>query len=330
MWKKDALTEITYDVFDNNACRTQDGDSGSDGVEYERQHDVNNLEQCRDMCSSSDWCKGIEWSDDRCEHWKVHAPNLEAKTGFHCMWKKDTLVIAFPSPTKDLYEGGSDYCTLSNPCEECEGDCDEDADCKGNLICFHRDKGDPTPPGCRGTINLDSGGTTTNKNDFCIRKQIDDPSTPDLHYGGKDYCTPSNPCEKCEGDCDDDADCMGELVCHQRHNSNDPLPPGCGGTPDTKSDYCVDPNLHFSGSNYCTPSNPCGKCQGDCDNDVDCIGKLVCYHRDEDDPPPPGCGGTPFIGDKNDYCGLPPPGKFYYSVFQSMGSWSTSSKVILP
>lgn len=40
------------------------------------------------------------------------------------------------------------------PMNLCEGDCDEDADCTGNLVCFQRDDGDNVP-GCTGIADAD-------------------------------------------------------------------------------------------------------------------------------------------------------------------------------
>ena len=77
------------------------------------------------------------------------------------------------------------------------------------------------------------------------------------------------------------------------------------------TDYCVDPggsspspptgsppssptNLpyrDFKGSEYCQPWRKCGVCEGDCDNDDDCEGDLICKQRDEGDSIP-GCSGT--------------------------------------
>ena len=31
-------------------------------------------------------------------------------------------------------------CTKKNPCGKCRGDCDSDKDCKGNLVCYHKEK----------------------------------------------------------------------------------------------------------------------------------------------------------------------------------------------
>ena len=47
--------------------------------------------------------------------------------------------------------------------KKCEGDCDEDSDCEGDLICFHRDKNEfKSVPGCSGA---DNDGSRT---DYCI------------------------------------------------------------------------------------------------------------------------------------------------------------------
>ena len=41
------------------------------------------------------------------------------------------------------------FCTPTNRCPVCYGDCDEDSDCEDGLICGQRDGGDPVP-GCSG------------------------------------------------------------------------------------------------------------------------------------------------------------------------------------
>ena len=54
--------------------------------------------------------------------------------------------------------------------EKCEGDCDEDSDCEGDLICFHRDKNEfKNVPGCQGA---DKDGSRT---DYCVDpKDVED------------------------------------------------------------------------------------------------------------------------------------------------------------
>jgi hypothetical protein len=49
------------------------------------------------------------------------------------------------------------------------------------------------------------------------------------------------PMNMCEGDCDEDSDCRGNLVCYQRDDVDTALIPGCSGIPDVDgSDYCCD------------------------------------------------------------------------------------------
>ena len=51
---------------------------------------------------------------------------------------------------------------LGYPLNECEGDCDRNRDCKGNLICFEREAGELVP-GCL-------GGEESSSTDYCIRQ----------------------------------------------------------------------------------------------------------------------------------------------------------------
>ena len=47
----------------------------------------------------------------------------------------------------------SEECSKANPCDRCQGDCDQDADCRGaNLMCFQRGgvTKDAPVPGCKG------------------------------------------------------------------------------------------------------------------------------------------------------------------------------------
>ena len=171
-------------------------------------------------------------------------------------------------------------------------------------------------------------------------------------FGGNPHYSYS--LERCEGDCDDDNDCYGDLVCWQRSGGQFQAVPGCyGGQSDGSStDYCVDPDdIYTPPSNppatYVqpppptpppyrppnpptlppyrlpnpppfalphpppvqspvyndptapTPAHSLGECQGDCDSDADCEAGLYCYQRDNFDPIP-GCGGTD--ASRTDYC----------------------------
>ena len=46
----------------------------------------------------------------------------------------------------------------------------------------------------------------------------------------------------CEGDCDNDSDCVGDLICYERDGTNlETHLPGCQGIPEYGWDYCVNP-----------------------------------------------------------------------------------------
>ena len=71
-------------------------------------------------------------------------------------------------------------------------------------------------------------------------------------------CSPANQCLKCQGDCDTDIDCIGNLLCKETESPRDVIP-GCkdsnnnsGGTFGMRqsrrggtSDYCYDVSITF-------------------------------------------------------------------------------------
>jgi len=267
-----------------------------------------------------------------------------------------------PLPThKHLTYIGNDWDPSSGyPLGECEGDCDEDGDCAGELICFQR-KTDSykAVPGCLGGDENNSG------TDYCIRPDativtahpttasptISPAPTPpisSLKYIGNDWDPSSGyPLGECEGDCDKNRDCAGDLICFQRETTE--KVPGClGGETDSRgTDYCIrsDATIVTARPTTAPPTispmptlkpttarpsplptpaptpvptpiptkNPSGlwdyknvgreknlgECEGDCDRNRDCVGDLICYQREEGDPLP-GCEGTP--SSKTDFC----------------------------
>lgn len=124
---------------------------------------------------------------------------------------------------------------------------------------------------------------------------------PGRDYNGYNYCTADKPCGLGEGDCDTDADCVGNLKCFQREVRRsipglyvEHLPPKY----DTY-DFCYDPNYwQYSkmyavnrGDDGCTPKNPCIEGEGDCDEDSDCLGHRKCHEKEDYSPPTPGVVG---------------------------------------
>lgn len=106
--------------------------------------------------------------------------------------------------------------------QECEGDCDNNDDCSGDLQCFH----DGIPPGCEGAAENSAA-------DYCY-----DPDENNLDQVSWLGWSPASGLQKCEGDCDSDNDCSDGLQCF--HNG---IPLGCyGAAYHPSSDYCYDPS----------------------------------------------------------------------------------------
>ena len=138
----------------------------------------------------------------------------------------------------------------------CEGDCNSDSDCEGNLICFERgtsSTGVQPVPGC--------DGVGPSQQDYCVKplpisKSIQfmkhyDGSAHDLYFDNDgNQCTgTSNGCSQnnmplCSGDCDKDANCADGLYCLEHGGPlqvtgcRDPRPSQGG------ADYCYDPTIY--------------------------------------------------------------------------------------
>ena len=106
------------------------------------------------------------------------------------------------------------------------------------------------------------------------------------------------PLLQCQGDCDDNSDCTGDLECYYRNGTE--LVPGCTGDGESGKDYCFVPDLVIAGDDS-TPESafPLGRCEGDCDDDDDCAEGLQCFDRDNNEAVP-GCAGLGKYG--KDYC----------------------------
>merc|ERR1712179_148560 len=209
-------------------------------------------------------------------------------------------------------------CSPDNPCVEGEGDCEGDGDCDGVLVC--------------GNNNCKVFGSFFHpKDDCCVRPVKTETATrpafpliepaPGQKCSGRNYqgrrcCTPDNPCDEGEGDCDGPGDggghdghagCKGDLVCGSNncrkfglyfHEKDDccerpsPPPSGTPASPLSCPGAPLEPpaDQRCSGRNYqgrrcCTPENPCDEGEGDCDGPLDgglndgdkgCKGSLVC------------------------------------------------------
>ena len=124
---------------------------------------------------------------------------------------------------------------------KCQGDCDDDSDCTGQLLCFQRTNFDDVP-GC-------SGANLYQRDDFCFQR----PANYLWVTGNNGIPASAFPMGACDGDCDDDDDCTLGLLCLQR--LGDEVVPGCDGPGVSGQDYCYDPTPTQTASPSKNPTN---------------------------------------------------------------------------
>lgn len=160
--------------------------------------------------------------------WKTYWP-----TGKY----NSTIPPTVPSG-KTLTELTAD-CTSSNPCGECVGDCATDDDCQGDLKCYIRSWSNPFDPipGCT--------GSGRERWDYCYNPKPSSPAPTPVSTGSLSLvfpirkCSATSPCGLCQGDCQFDLDCLGDLVCFQK--TGNVTVPGCRGSDPSRTDWCIDP-----------------------------------------------------------------------------------------
>lgn len=172
----------------------------------------------------------------------------------------------------------------------CEGKCFQDKDCEGNLVCFKRSFPNKPVPGCLG------GEDDLTLSNYCADPEAftDAPTqaptqspsiSPTLSQAPSPY---------------------GELEYTLRFPgledltiNLDPEPKALRGN-SIQMDIC--PPLLFYGADPPATAFPLGLCEGDCDNDADCRGDLICYQREEAFQNVPGCRNGDRDPSKSDYC----------------------------
>eukprot|EP00538_Stauroneis_constricta_P006372 CAMPEP_0119571434 /NCGR_PEP_ID=MMETSP1352-20130426/44115_1 /TAXON_ID=265584 /ORGANISM="Stauroneis constricta, Strain CCMP1120" /LENGTH=713 /DNA_ID=CAMNT_0007621113 /DNA_START=60 /DNA_END=2201 /DNA_ORIENTATION=+ len=160
-----------------------------------------------------------------------------------------------PPATLTLRDFGATPERKHFPLQRCQGDCDEDADCADDLVCWQRGRLQPVP-GCEGNLS--------SRTDFCVidpkhtaapvampptqggtRGPTKAPSPSHVRLRLRDFGgTPDRkhfPLQRCEGDCDHDRDCDEGLKCSQRDKGDDV--PGCFGDLTARTDFCIFKNM---------------------------------------------------------------------------------------
>ena len=168
-------------------------------------------------------------------------------------------------------------CSSENPCDEGEGDCENDSECSGTLVC--------------GINNCKQFGQFFHEKDDCCEKPLTSATTflPKTRCQGRNVdkgkcCNSKEPCEEGEGNCENNSECKEGLVCGINnckqfslsfHEKDD-----CCEKPLTSSTTFL-PKARCQGRNVdkgkcCSTGNPCEEGEGDCENDSECSGSLVC------------------------------------------------------
>lgn len=178
----------------------------------------------------------------------------------------DFRVEAPPPPPQDCHGGRPlwdwSYCTDHCPCEVGQGDCDRDSQCAPGLFC-RMNVGNQIGQ----HLSMDICDVAPEQPADCHRQPL----------WGWAYCTADCPCAEDEGDCDNNDECAGDLVCvHDVGNAIGQH---------RLMDVCRRPGQNCQGNlplwhwDYCNAACPCAEGQGDCDNNNECAGNLICRHN---------------------------------------------------
>ena len=100
-------------------------------------------------------------------------------------------------------------CSHESPCAWGEGDCDDDTDCAGTLVCGTGNCGS----GLRG---IDCCTSSCHIDSDCLNQECNtDINHCRLDSYSSDWskCSQDSPCNEGEGDCDQHVDCKGILMC---------------------------------------------------------------------------------------------------------------------
>ncbi|CAJ1954158.1 unnamed protein product [Cylindrotheca closterium] len=255
------------------------------------------LGHCEGDCDSDQDCNGDELV---CFQRDAHEPVPGCLGGLQDGSLSDYCVRKSDLNSGSTLEDLTLKYTTEFPLSRCEGDCDTNDDCIGDLICFQRNEHEAVP----GCIGGENDGSRT---DYCIPPSSLPPAELAIQW------STIFPLARCQGDCDSDFDCQGNLVCFQR-NENEPVPGCSGGSADgSRTDYCVPPTVARQGqisppsTSITSDANqiswstnfPLGKCEGDCDYNHDCQDGLICWQRSHGESIP-GCSGSD--NSSTDYC----------------------------
>merc|ERR1712168_1270060 len=107
--------------------------------------------------------------------------------------------VCYQASAEDICPVINDKCTKDEKCNEGEGTCQKNNECKGRLRCGYR--------------NCKTYHPCAPKNTNCC----EDPDICNGDYPDRNCCTINNPCQLGGGNCEANIHCEGELVCGTRN-----------------------------------------------------------------------------------------------------------------
>ena len=149
-------------------------------------------------CTRSNPC-GEDEGD--CDH------DNECKVNHKCGNNNCRSSLGFELDYDCCYGAEEDICTINNPCNIDEGDCDSHEVCQDNLVCGLNN--------CPDSLGHDADV------DCCYNATV----------GDKEFCTTDKPCGMNEGHCDSDNECETNFICSGTYGTYDrgySCPPSLG------------------------------------------------------------------------------------------------------
>ena len=137
---------------------------------------------------------------------KFHSDDIETRPGF---------LISYESLRVTT------FCSLTL-CKEGEGDCDDDTECEGSLVCGHLN--------CINSTITDCCTSMCYNDSDCLNQECKtDTNQCRLDSYSTDWtnCSQDSPCADGEGDCDHHTDCQGTLLCGNDNCASGPIGMDC-------------------------------------------------------------------------------------------------------
>ena len=168
------------------------------------------------------------------------------------------------------------------PCDEGQGDCNDNTECEGSLVCGHMN--------CANSSITDCCTHTCNNDTDCTSGECNvETNQCRLNSNTIDWskCGQGSKCADGEGDCDHHSDCEGYLLCGSDNCASGPMGMDCCTRPchndtDCLNQECITDISQCHLDSYstdwsrCSQASQCADGEGDCDLHADCGGMLLC------------------------------------------------------